>query len=186
MKVEIENALNHLKQNNIFLYPTDTVWGIGCDATSREAVKKVYDLKQREDSKALICLVNSVQMLADYVGEIPAKALPYLETVDRPTTIIYPNAKHFAPNLIAADGSIAIRICHTPFCQGLITQFGKPIVSTSANLSGTPTPQTFKNIQAEIKNGVDYIVNLPDDNTPSKPSRIIRFDNEGNIHIIRE
>jgi len=186
MKREIENSLQHLRQNHLLLYPTDTVWGIGCDATNRDAVKKVYELKQREDSKALICLVNSVEMLSDYVEEIPAKALPYLETADRPTTIIYPKAKNFAPNLMAQDGSIAIRICHTPFCQDLITAFGKPIVSTSANLSGTPTPQTFKDIQPEIKNGVDYIVNLPDDNSPSKPSRIIRFDAEGRIHIIRE
>lgn len=186
MKNEVENSLNHLKQNNLLLYPTDTVWGIGCDATNQKAVKRVYALKQREDSKALICLVNSVEMLSDYVEEIPPKALPYLKTADRPITIIYPKAKNFAPNLIAQDGSIAIRICHTPFCQELITQFGKPIVSTSANLSGTPTPQTFKDIQDAIKNGVDYIVNLPDDNKPSEPSRIIRFDNEGKIHVIRE
>jgi L-threonylcarbamoyladenylate synthase len=183
---EIEKSLYHLNNENLLLYPTDTVWGIGCDATNPVAVKKVYDLKQREDSKALICLVNSVEMLSEYVGEIPLKALPYLETADRPTTIIYPDAKNFANNLIAQDGSIAIRICYTRFCQELINRFGKPIVSTSANISGTPTAQTFTDIQVEIKNGVDYIVNLPDDNKPSKPSRIIRFDKQGKIHIIRE
>jgi len=186
MKKEIENALQHLHTNNLLLYPTDTVWGIGCDATNPEAVKKVYMLKQREDSKALICLVNSVEMLSEYVEDIPSKALPYLETTDRPTTIIYPKAKRFAPNLIAQDGSIAIRICFTAFCQELISKFGKPIVSTSANISGTPTAKTFKDIQSEITKGVDYIVNLPDDNTRSKPSRIIRFDAEGKINIIRE
>ena len=186
MTNELENSFRHLERGNIILYPTDTVWGIGCDATNPVAVQKIYSLKQREDSKALICLVDSVEMLSSYVATIPEQAFPYLEALSRPTTIIYPKAQHLAKNLIAQDGSIAIRICQTEFCKHLLSKFGKPIVSTSANISKRPTPQTFGDIENEIKGGVDYIVNVHQDDEPQTPSKIIRFDGNGNLKIIRD
>jgi len=186
MKNILKETIKVLNSERIFLYPTDTVYGVGCDATSEKAVSKIYQLKQRDDSKALICLVKDIEMLADYVEAIPEKAFNYLENTDRPTSIIYPKAKNLAPNLVAADGSIALRICRTEFCQKLFKAFGKPIVSTSANISGTPTPASFEDIQDEILKGVDYVVNLQQIQQNSKPSRIIRFDNEGNAHILRD
>jgi len=182
----INPLLKILKANKIFLYPTDTVWGIGCDATNSVAVSKIYDLKKRDDSKALICLVKDVEMLSHYVEIIPDEAYEFFKDSDRPTSIIYPNAKNLAPNLVAEDGSIAIRICKTEFCQELFSVFKKPIVSTSANISGSPTPLGFKDIKDEILKGVDYIVDLPDNNIETKPSRIIKFDGEGTAHIIRD
>ena len=186
MKEAITNSSEILKASKTILYPTDTVWGIGCDATDEKAVQKVYQLKQRDDSKALICLVKDMDMLSKYVENIPEKALEYLEQTERPTTVIYPKAKHLAKNLIAEDGSIAMRICQTEFCQNLLNDFDKPIVSTSANISGSPTPQSFEDIQDEILKGVDYVVNLPDNKNKSKPSRIIKFDVEGNLQILRD
>lgn len=186
MNKDLKKSISYLNRNKLFLYPTDTVWGIGCDPTSQEAVKKVYDLKQRDDSKALICLVQDIKMLSDYVEKIPEKAYNYLENTDRPTSIIYPKAKNLAPNLVADDGSIAMRICRTEFCQKLFRAFGKPIVSTSANISGTPTPATFEDIQDEILKGVDYVVNLQQTQKETKPSRIIKFDKEGQAIIIRD
>jgi L-threonylcarbamoyladenylate synthase len=186
MKRLINETLTTLKSGSIFLYPTDTVFGIGCDATNEKAITKIYRLKQRDDSKALICLVQDIKMLSDYVEDIPEMAFNYLENTDRPTSIIYPKAKNLASNLVAEDGSIAIRICRTEFCQKLFRAFGKPIVSTSANLSGTPTPQNFEDIQDEILKGVDYIVNLQKNQENAKPSRIIKFDSEGHAHILRD
>ena len=186
MEVEVNKVLRLLIDRNTILYPTDTVWGIGCDATDEKAVQKVYQLKQRDDSEALICLVKDIDMLSKYVENIPEKAMAYLEQTDRPTTVIYPKAKHLAKNLIAEDGSIAIRICQTEFCQNLLHDFDKPIVSTSANISGSPTPSSFEDIQDEILKGVDYVVNLLDNKIKSKPSRIIKFDNKGNLQILRD
>lgn len=186
MNNELLHSLNILKSGGLLLYPTDTVWGIGCDATDENAVKKVYQLKQRDDSKALVCLVKDVKMLSKYVENIPDRALEYLKQTQRPTTIIYPKAKHLAKNLIAQDGSIAIRICNTEFCQNLFDEFDKPIVSTSANISGKPTPKDFMDIQHEILSGVDYVVNLHDQKSETKPSRIIKFDNHGQVQIIRD
>ena len=186
MKKAIINSLEILKASKTILYPTDTVWGIGCDATDVKAVQKVYQLKKRDDSKALICLVKDIDMLSKYVENIPDGALEYLEQTERPITIIYPKAKYLAKNLIAEDGSVAMRICQTEFCQNLLSDFDKPIVSTSANISGTPTPQNFKDIQDEILKGVDYVVNLHDNKNKSKPSRIIKFDAEGMLQILRD
>lgn len=186
MNKELKYSLENLKASKTILYPTDTVWGIGCDATDEKAVQKVYQLKQRDDSKALICLVKDMEMLSKYVDNIPYQALQYLEQTNRPTTIIYTKAKCLANNLIAEDGSIGIRICQTEFCQNLFHDFNKPIVSTSANISGSPTPQSFEDIQDEILKGVDYVVNLSVNNIKSKPSRIITFDIEGKLQILRD
>lgn len=186
MNKEILKSLNILNLNKLLLYPTDTVWGIGCDATNENAVKKIYQLKQRDDSKALVCLVKDVDMLSQYVERIPDMALNYLKQTDSPTTIIYPKAKNLAQNLIAEDKSIAIRICQTKFCQRLLNDFGKPIVSTSANISGHPTPKNFKDIQQEILSGVDYVVNLHDQKSDTTPSRIIKFDELGQVQVIRD
>ncbi|NBC57955.1 MAG: threonylcarbamoyl-AMP synthase [Bacteroidetes bacterium] len=186
MKNIIKQTIEILNSDCIFLYPTDTVYGIGCDATNEKAVSKIYNLKQRDDSKALICLVKDVKMLSQYVEYIPKKAHDYLGKSDRPTSIIYPKAKNLAKNLIADDGSIAIRICRTEYCQNVFKFFGKPVVSTSANISGTPTPQNFDDIQDEILKGVDYVVNLHDQSSETKPSRIIKFDDQGQVQIIRD
>lgn len=186
MHAEINNALHTLKQGGLILYPTDTVWGIGCDATNEEAVKKVYALKQREDSKALICLVADDRMLKKYVNKIPEVALSILDITDKPTTIIYDDAQNLASNLVADDGSIAIRIPDDEFCFQLLRRFNGAIVSTSANISGMPTPKTFKEISQEVLKGVDYVVNLHHEKICNKPSSIIKLSNSGIVKVIRE
>ncbi|UKM66355.1 L-threonylcarbamoyladenylate synthase [Flavobacteriaceae bacterium GSB9] len=183
--IEIQNALQVLKSGGIILYPTDTVWGIGCDANNPEAVKKVYQLKQREDSKALICLVADDRMLKKYVKQIPIAALNIIEVTDKPTTIIYDKAQNLAENLIADDGSIAIRIPDDDFCYWLTRKFNGAIVSTSANISGSPTPKSFKEIAPEVLKGVDYVVNLQREKICDKPSSIIKLSNNGLVKVIR-
>ncbi|MCB4809178.1 threonylcarbamoyl-AMP synthase [Tamlana sp. 62-3] len=186
MQTEINNALKTLKAGGIILYPTDTVWGIGCDATNPEAVKKIYDLKQREDSKALICLVADDRMLKNHVAQVPKAAQDIIDVAEKPTTIIYDQAKNLAPNLIAEDGSIAIRIPDDDFCFWLTRKLNGALVSTSANISGAPTPKSFKEISADILNGVDYVVNLQKEKICNKPSSIIKIGNNGVFKIIRE
>ncbi|SFD32425.1 L-threonylcarbamoyladenylate synthase [Algibacter pectinivorans] len=186
MQTEINNALQILKNGGIILYPTDTVWGIGCDATNPEAVKKVYNLKNRVDSKALICLVADDRMLKQYVNTVPETALNIIEISEKPTTIIYDDAKNLAPNLIADDGSIAIRIPNDDFCYWISRKLNKPLVSTSANISGDPTPKSFKEISDEILKGVDYVVNLHHEKICNKPSSIIKISNSNVVKIIRE
>ena len=186
MKTEINNALQTLKQGGLILYPTDTVWGIGCDASNPEAVKKIYQLKQREDSKALICLVADDRMLKKYVKKIPEVAFNILDVADKPITIIYDDAQNLAENLIAEDRTIAIRIPNDDFCFQLLRRFNGAIVSTSANLSGQPTPKSFKEIAPEVLKGVDYVVNLHREKICSKPSSIIKLSNNGVVKIIRE
>lgn len=186
MQTEINNALKVLKEGGIILYPTDTVWGIGCDATNPNAVKKVYNLKQREDSKALICLVADDRMLGKYVKQIPFAAQSIIEIANKPTTIIYDEAQNLAQNLIADDGSIAIRIPDDDFCFWLSRRLNGAIVSTSANISGQPTPKSFKEISPDILKGVDYVVNLQKDKICNKPSSIIKLSNNGVVKIIRE
>ncbi|WP_230937172.1 L-threonylcarbamoyladenylate synthase [Psychroserpens luteolus] len=183
---EIENALSILKQGKLILYPTDTVWGIGCDASNYEAVKKVYKLKQRADSKALICLVNNYSMLEKHVDNVPQMAYNILDIAVKPTTIIYDNPAGVAENLIANDNTLAIRVVKDKFCEQLIKQLKKPLVSTSANISGQPTPKSFKEISEEILKGVDYVVNLQSEKSDIKPSSIIKLGNDGSIKIIRE
>ena len=186
MQSEINKALQVLKEGGLILYPTDTVWGIGCDATNENAVKKVYDLKKRIDSKALICLVADDRMLKKYVKQIPETALNIIDVTDKPTTIIYDGAQNLATNLVANDGTIAIRIPDDDFCYFLSRKLNGAIVSTSANISGQPTPKSFKEISKEVLKGVDYVVNLHHEKICNKPSSIIKLSNNGIVKIIRE
>ncbi|WP_298517378.1 L-threonylcarbamoyladenylate synthase [uncultured Kordia sp.] len=185
MTEEIQKTFDQLQLGNTILYPTDTVWGLGCDATNPEAVAKIYDLKKREESKALICLVSDIRMLERFVENIPEVAYDLIEAADRPTTIIYDHPVGIAKNLVAADNTLAIRIPDDEFCQKLIRKFKRPIVSTSANISGEPTPKHFDEISDDIKNNVDYIVNIKDTKKTVKPSTIIQLRSNGEIKIIR-
>lgn len=187
MKVEheIRNSLKVLKNKDVLLYPTDTVWGLGCDATSKSAVQKIYKLKQRSESKSLIILVSDVEMLQDYIKNIPEAVLQLLKNVAKPTSIIYNNPVGLAPNAVAADNTVAIRIPDNEFCRALIAQFGKPIVSTSANSSGNPTPQSFKEIESVILESVDYVVNLQREERNEKSSTILKVEANGEIVVIR-
>ncbi|KAB5486919.1 L-threonylcarbamoyladenylate synthase [Muricauda hadalis] len=186
MTEEINNCIKVLKEAGLILYPTDTVWGIGCDASDPEAVKKVYALKKRADSKALICLVANQAMLERHVKQVPEVAYDIMDLATKPTTIVFDEPKGVAPNLVAEDNTLAIRVASDKFCQYLINKFGKPIVSTSANISGEPTPKRFKDIAPEILKGVDYVVNLPDENKNPSPSSIIKLSNDGQVKVIRE
>ncbi|CAM1333275.1 L-threonylcarbamoyladenylate synthase [Tenacibaculum aestuariivivum] len=181
----INTALQNLIAGNTILYPTDTVWGIGCDATNELAVKKVYQLKNREESKSLIILVDSIEMLKNYVDDIPDEALHILKTATSPTTIIYNKPKNLAKNTIAADNTIAIRIPKDDFCIQLIQKFGKPIVSTSANISGAPTPKSFTEISKAILQSVDYVVALHSNKKVVKSSTILKITASNKIEIIR-
>ena len=183
---QIDNTLAVLKQGGLILYPTDTVWAIGCDATNPEAVKKVYALKKRNSSIALTCLVADESMLKHYVKQVPSSALDIIEISDNPTTIIYDDAQNLASNLIANDGSIAIRIPDDDFCYWLTRKLNGALVSTSANISGKPTPKSYKEIAPEVLKGVDYVVNLHHEKICSKPSSIIKLSNNGIVKIIRE
>ncbi|MFB9058130.1 L-threonylcarbamoyladenylate synthase [Mariniflexile ostreae] len=182
---EITNALHVLKQGGLILYPTDTVWGIGCDATNPKAIEKIYKLKQRIDSKALICLVADDRMLKKYVKHIPQVALDIIDITETPTTIIYDDAQNLATNLVAEDGTIAIRIPDDEFCFQLTRKLNGAIVSTSANISGSPTPKSFKEIPQAILKGVDYVVNLRHDEICTKPSAIIKLSHNGVVKVIR-
>lgn len=186
LNIEINKAVEVLSKGGLILYPTDTVWGIGCDATIPAAVKKVYDLKKREDSKALICLVAHDAMLEKYVDKVPDLAYDLMDLSEKPLTIIYDNPKGIASNLIAEDNTLAIRVASDKFCRYLINKFGKPIVSTSANLAGKPTPASFTDINQEILKGVDYVVNLYRDRTNQKSSSIIKLGTNGIVKVIRE
>lgn len=183
---EINNCIDILKQGGLILYPTDTVWGIGCDASNAEAVSKIFKLKQREDSKSLLCLVADDRMLKKYVKKIPEVAYDILEVTEEPITIIYDEPQHLAENLIASDNTIAIRIPNDDFCFQLLRRFNGAIVSTSANISGEPTPKSFKEISPDILKGVDYVVNLHHEKIGTKPSSIIKLGNDGEVKIIRQ
>ncbi|HWV70504.1 MAG TPA: L-threonylcarbamoyladenylate synthase [Pseudosphingobacterium sp.] len=187
MKEDLSKALETLRSGGIILYPTDTIWGVGCDATNPEAVEKVYALKGRAKDKSLIILLENDNRLASYVNEIPDVAYQLIELSEKPLTIIYSKAKNLATNLIAEDGSIGIRIVKHPFCEQLIQRFKKPIVSTSANISGAPSPKNFNDISDEIKDGVDYIVQFgQDDLTPKQASTIMKLDPSGAFSFIRK
>jgi L-threonylcarbamoyladenylate synthase len=184
---EIERCIAVLKNGGTILYPTDTIWGIGCDATNVEAVKKIFKIKQRDENKSMIVLLDDESKLIKYMKEIPSLAFELIEYSVKPLTIIYPDALNLAKNVIAQDGSIAIRIVKDDFCKQLIRKFNKPIVSTSANVSGDDAPQQFSEIKEEIKSSVDYVVNLPDKkNSPTVPSSIIKLEVDGRIKIIRK
>jgi len=184
MNQEIEKSLYNLQEGNLILYPTDTVWGLGCDATDEQAVSKIFQLKRREESKSLVILVSSLEMLKKNVQYIPEQALKLLEAVEKPTTIIYKNPIGLAKNTVASDNTIAIRIPEHNFCKELIERFGKPIVSTSANISGDPTPKSFSEISRPILEGVDYIVNLEREKITDKSSTILKL-NDDEIEVIR-
>ncbi len=186
MQEDIKKCTEILANGGLILYPTDTVWGIGCDATNPEAVKKVYDLKQRNDSKALICLVSNDAMLERYIEEVPDVAYDIIDLATKPTTIVYDNPKGIAKNLIADDNTIAIRIASDKFCKYLIGNFKKPIVSTSANISGENTPENYAEISDVILKGVDYIVSLQPENQIKSPSSIIKLSNDGTVRVIRK
>ena len=182
----LHETLEALREGKSILYPTDTVWGLGCDATNFDAVAAIYKIKQREESKSLIVLVSSIEMLLDYVSLVPEKALDVLFESNKPTTIIYRNPKHISANCIASDNTIAIRIVQDEFCKQLIEDFGKPIVSTSANYSGEVTPKSFSEISTTILDSVDYIVNLQQDKIAKTSSRILRITEKDEVEVIRE
>ena len=195
-KEDLQEALRVLRGGGIVVYPTDTVWGIGCDATNEEAVKRIYALKQREDSKSMLVLLDSAAKL-DYYVDVPETAEMLLAVKsegvnelmnegEKPLTIIYPNARHLAKNLIAEDGSIGIRITEEPFSKALCAQLKRPIVSTSANISGHPGAPFFAQIEHEILDGADYVCRFRrEDDTPHEPSTIIKVNTNGTFQIIR-
>lgn len=183
---EVHNAFEVIQNGGLILYPTDTVWGIGCDATQPEAVAKVYALKQRAEAHALICLVNGDRMLHQIFREIPEVAWQIMDYAERPTTLILDEPRNVAPNIIGADNSLGIRVVKSPFCYKLMERMKKPLVSTSANLSGQPTPKSFKEISPEIIAGVDYVVNLHHDTISGRPSSIIKLTKDAQVKIIRK
>ena len=183
---DIERSIAELEKGGLILYPTDTVWGIGCDATNAIAVEKIYALKKRKDGKTMIVLLADEEEILHYVTLPDPKVFDYIKGVHKPTTFIYEGGTGLAENMIQADGSIAIRISNDPFCKQLINRFGKPLVSTSANISGYPAPPFFEDIDIEIKNGVDYIVqHRRDDMTAAVPSAIVKCNADGSLQIIR-
>lgn len=183
---DIDYCLEKLQEGGLILYPTDTVWGIGCDATNPAAVEKIYQLKKRADSKAMIVLVADEKEILKYVTQPELQIFDYIKGVTRPTTVIYEGAIELADNLLAEDGSVAIRICEDEFCKNLIKRFRKPIVSTSANISGYPSPMCFSDIEPVIINGVDYVVSYRQEETEyRKPSSIIKWEKDGTLTIIR-
>jgi len=187
MNDDLKYACEVLRKGGVILYPTDTIWGLGCDATREESVKRIYEIKRRADSKSMLTLIDSPDQLDRYVDDLPEIASELIECSDKPLTIIYSGAKNLAANLIAPDGTIGIRITKEAFSQQLCRQFGKPIVSTSANFSGEPSPSNFSEINSEIFRLVDYAVNYRRDEVQkSKPSSIIRLEKNGTIKIIRE
>ncbi|MCL7988766.1 L-threonylcarbamoyladenylate synthase [Sphingobacterium sp. lm-10] len=184
---DVSKALETLHAGGIILYPTDTIWGIGCDATNAEAVEKVFALKGRDQAKSMILLLHNDNQLASYVNDIPDVAYQLIEVTDRPLTIIYSLAKNLPTNVLAADGSVGIRIADHPFCQQLLQRFRKPIVSTSANLSGQPSPRSFLDIDPEISAGADYVARFGQEDTEERePSVIIKLDPSGKFEFIRK
>lgn len=187
MHDDIKKALEVLKSGGVILYPTDTIWGIGCDATNEKAVEKIYKIKNREDSKSMLVLMENPALLERYIDEVPEIAWDLVELATTPLTVIYPKAKNLAKNLIAEDGSIGIRFTKEAFTAQLLQRFRKPLVSTSANISGEKSPSFFDEISEEIKANVDYIVEYrQEDKTPAKPSSIIKLGAGGRIDIIRK
>ena len=187
MEEELKKACEVLRKGGIILYPTDTIWGIGCDATNPEAVKRIYDIKQRADSKSMLVLVDSVKGLEYYVDELPEIAFDLIELSEKPLTIIYSGAQHVASNLIAPDGTLGIRVTREEFSRQLCRRLKKPLVSTSANISGEPSPNNFPEISEKILRSVDYIVDYRQkETTKAQPSSIIRLGKGGLIQVIRE
>ena len=183
---DIEACLRVLESGGLILYPTDTIWGIGCDATNEVAVEKIFALKKRIETKALIVLIADERSLLQYVASPHIEVFDYIQGVSKPTTIIYENAIGLASNLLAEDGSVGIRICADEFCKHLIKRFRKPIVSTSANVSGFPPPKVFSDIDIAVKEGVDYMVHYRQDDTiPVEPSAVVKCNKDGSFTILR-
>ena len=184
---DIKKAIEVMRKGGVILYPTDTIWGIGCDATNEEAVKRIYEIKKRADSKALICLVDSPDRLQKYISDAPNVAWDLIEYAVKPLTVVFDGAKNLAANLIAEDGSVGIRVTREEFSRQLCYRFQKAIVSTSANVSGEPSPANFAEVDDEIKNAVDYIVeNRRNEKTKASPSGIIKLGKDGEVKIIRK
>jgi L-threonylcarbamoyladenylate synthase len=183
---DIRKACEVMEKGGVILYPTDTIWGIGCDATNEEAVKRVFEIKHRADSKAMLVLIDTAAKLNYYVKEICDVAWDLIEMTDKPMTIIYDGARNLAPNLLAEDGSVGIRVTNEPFSKQLCQRFRKAIVSTSANISGSPSPTNFCDISEDIKQAVDYIVeSRREEKVDTKPSSIVKLGAKGEIKIIR-
>ena len=187
MEEEITRVLEVLRRGGLILYPTDTVWGIGCDATNAEAVQRIYDLKRSENKKGMLVLMASADQTERYINKAPDVAWQLMELADKPLTLILPGAVGVAPNLIPDEGTLGVRVPHHAFCERLLHRFGRPLVSTSANISGEPTPDSFENIFQEIREGVDYIVDpCYEGEATGKASSIILLGEGGEVKIIRE
>lgn len=187
LKDEVEKAFQVIKEGGIILYPTDTIWGIGCDATNTESIKRIFRLKQRDEIKSMIILLDTENKLESYVSGVNPLAYDLIEYAENPLTLILPGAKNISPALISADGSIGIRIPQHDFCKQLIQKMRKPLVSTSANISGRPSPQYFAQVEPEIVNGVDYVVNLEQQSKEIKnPSTIMRLSPNGTFEFLRK
>ena len=183
----IVQALEVIQRGGLLLYPTDTLWGIGCDATNEQAIEKVFALKQRAESKSLIVIADSMAMVKRYVQQVPDMAYSLVEIALQPLTIIYPQAVGLAANAVAADGSVAMRVVQHDFCKALLRRLKKPIISTSANISDTPAPATFRDIADAIKQDVDFIVPaIMDKGATGKPSSILQLGLTGDVKVIRE
>lgn len=183
---DLKNALEVLRNGGVILYPTDTIWGLGCDSCNEAAVDRIFKIKQRSDSKSMLVLVDCIARVQAYVGDVPETAWEVAELAENPLTIIYPGAKNVAPNLIAEDGSIGIRITREDFSRELCARFRRPVVSTSANISGTPSPAVFADIPETIISQVDYVVGYRRAETEKKrASSIIKFDKNGTFAILR-
>lgn len=186
MHKDIVSCIEVLKRGGTIVYPTDTIWGIGCDATNEEAVEKVYRLKKREDAKSMLIIVDQINRIYNYIDIIPARAIQLINGADKPLTVIFQGAKNLAKNLVNQDGSIGIRVTKDIFCKELISNFNKPIVSTSANESGKPYPKCFSEIDKNLLLKVDYVVKWKqDDKKPAEPSDIIKINSKGDIENIR-
>lgn len=183
---EINKIVAKLEEGQSILYPTDTIWGLGCDATNQEAVEKIFSIKERKPEKPFLLLVDSIEMLRNYVDEIPPRIETLLSVHKKPLTLLYPKAKNLPSVSIANDNSVGIRICHFQFTKRVIREFGKPLISTSANIAGQPSPSFFHEIQNQVRERVDYIVPFyQEDNTPKTPSVIAKIINNGKLHFIR-
>jgi L-threonylcarbamoyladenylate synthase len=186
LRDEVAKAFKIVLDGGIILYPTDTIWGIGCDATNTEAIKRIYQLKQRDEAKSMIILLDTENKLESYVSEVNPLAYDLIEYAENPLTLVMPGAKNISPALISSDGSIGIRISKHPFCQQLIQRMRKPLVSTSANISGKPSPLYFSQIDAEIIDGVDYVVDLDQHSMEIKtPSTIMKLAPDGKFEFLR-
>ena len=184
---EARKCVEVMRKGGVILYPTDTVWGIGCDATNQDAVKRVFEIKKRADNKAMLLLVDSADRLARYVGDVPAVAWDLIELTTKPLTIVYDGARNIAPALVAEDGSVGVRVTSELFSKELCYRFQKAVVSTSANVSGEPTPNNFSEISPEIVNAVDYVVKYKQlEKGSAKSSSIIKLTSNGTVTVIRE